>query len=47
MEKRCNDCGWTGNENQLIPRTILKEDVEFVSCPDCESDNIYDFYTRQ
>lgn len=41
-EIQCNYCGWTGDVTMLVSKTESLEDVDFVYCPDCESDDIED-----
>lgn len=42
MNVECNNCHWTGKEDNLVTKTKLKNDVEYIYCPDCGSDNIKD-----
>jgi len=38
-EMECG-CGWHGTRGQLMPATGLKDDVEFIYCPWCGSDDV-------
>ena len=42
INKECYNCGWQGNEENLVSKTGLKVDVEYIYCPSCWSDNVGD-----
>ena len=33
-------CGWIGTRGQLMSATGLKDDVEYIYCPECGSDDV-------
>ena len=40
--KYCNNCNWSGHEGNLESGTDFDWDIEFVHCPSCGSDDIWD-----
>ena len=33
-------CGWEGTKRRLMSATGLKDDVEYIYCPECGSDDV-------
>ena len=38
MAVKCNNCEWTGNEEDLILIKETKSDDSFKACPNCKTD---------
>lgn len=41
-ELECGDCGWQGDSTNLVAATDDLDDMEFIYCPECGSDNVGD-----
>lgn len=42
MSLICNNCGWDGDDMELVRKTDSPDDNDFSYCPDCESDDFDD-----
>lgn len=38
----CKDCGWVGEDRELVSRHPFLKDGDYSYCPHCESDEIED-----
>ena len=42
-EIQCSECGWQGDVDELVSKTIHPWDKDFSYCPECGSDDIEDY----